>query len=101
MANRQCPACHTPLQGNVSADGVCLSCGHDLATTAPPPNWHVANRDLRQIARRQRALLWIILGVILLQVSPLMAGHLSVVPWLRVIIVVGGLALELVALVFV
>lgn len=79
MADRTCPACSSSLENNVSPSGRCLGCGHDLAMTAPPPGWKVGKTDLREIAKRLRQLLWIVLASIVFNLSTMiLAGAL---PW--------------------
>lgn len=101
MAERACPACKTALEGNVSADGVCLTCGHDLAATAPPPNWYRGNLDLRRTAKHQRRLLWVIFALLVLYLVPVLLPipYISP-PIVDVVSLVVIIALDLVALVF-
>lgn len=85
MAKRNCPACGASLDNNVSSSGYCLFCGHDLALTAPPPGWKVGKIDLRSVARRQRYLLWIILGSIVVQFSSMFASAQASIPWVGLV----------------
>lgn len=101
MPERRCPACQTSLVDNVSADGICLTCGHDLAVTAPPPNWYLGNLDLRAVARWQRRLLWIILLAAVLQFGPFLIGPRFAPPYaLTVLFGVSLIFVHLVGLVF-
>ena len=97
MRERNCPACRTPLENNVSSSGECLSCGHDLVVTAPPPGWFVGDLDLRAIAQRQRELLWIILASIVLYFT----GMLTMldIPWLGFVFLALMLLLSIYAIV--
>jgi hypothetical protein len=71
MAKRLCPACRKPVLKNISPSGECLSCGHDLLETAPPPAWQRSDTDLRKLARRQRSLIWFVLAIVVLNMIAL------------------------------
>jgi len=60
MATIICRACHRSFEGEYDPLGVCPHCGGSLA---PPPQTMDAmgRMDLRQVAKRQRLLLWFIL----------------------------------------
>lgn len=58
-----CPNCQTDF-GPQSGARYCGICGYDLQQAAPTPRWMVERVDLREAARRQRQLLWLILIVV-------------------------------------
>ncbi len=66
MSERLCPACRKPVANNISSSGECMSCGHDLVATAPPPGWQRSGMDLRRVAKWQRTLLWLVLALVVL-----------------------------------
>jgi len=68
MNTTTCPSCGQVVDGVTSPLAVCPYCGGSLA---PPPQTYDARRgvDLREVAKRQRSLLWFILGLLLFQLS--------------------------------
>lgn len=51
--------------GNITTSGYCRGCGHDLIRTAAPPAWK-RGVDLREVARRQRAIQYLVLGLLVI-----------------------------------
>ncbi len=65
MANGVCPICQTEMAAGTA---VCMGCGFNAIEGAPLPGWVREGVDLRTVARRQRLLLWLVLGLLALQV---------------------------------
>ncbi|HPM25147.1 MAG TPA: hypothetical protein PLP66_14665, partial [Phycisphaerae bacterium] len=60
MANGVCPICQTEMAAGTA---VCMGCGFNAIEGAPLPGWVREGVDLRTVARRQRLLLWLVLGL--------------------------------------
>jgi hypothetical protein len=75
MAAIICPSCHQTFEGVADPLGVCPLCGGSLA---PPPQTfdQAAGIDLRQVAKRQRALLWYILASLAIHLSFILIASL-------------------------
>ena len=100
MSAAVCPACHLALPSDGPVVRFCPSCGLNLATGQPAVGWIREGADLRQLARRQRLLIWFVLVVLLMQFAPLLArglpplGYTAIVATIVVVqvgIVVGVL----------
>jgi hypothetical protein len=93
MATVICPSCRQTIEGVVGPLAICPFCG---ASLAPPPQTYDRQRgiDLRQVARRQRAILWYILASLVLQVllfTPIGSFH----PLVALFILLAFLALQI------
>lgn len=69
MATGVCPICRTEMAAGTA---VCMACGFNAIEGAPLPGWVRQGVDLRTVARRQRLLLWFVLGLLALQFAPFM-----------------------------
>lgn len=106
MAAIACPSCRQTFEGVSDPLGVCPFCGGSLA---PPPQTIDPLRgiDLRQVARRQRMLLWYVLAALLTQlllftggfaVHPIIAVATALAFWIVQIVIIVGVVRLLAAL---
>lgn len=96
-----CPSCRAllPVGGKVS---FCPTCGFSLTDIAPRDGWIRNNIDLRMVAKRQRALLWLILAQLVVYFSMMgstTSRHATVliIPLLALYVAIGILVLVWIA----
>lgn len=106
MAAITCPSCRQTFEGTGDPLAVCPFCGGSLA---PPPQTYDPRRgiDLREVAKRQRSLLWYVLASLLIQVAlctggfafhPILAAATGLAFWTLQIIIIVGVVRLLIAL---
>jgi hypothetical protein len=106
MATITCPSCRQTFEGVVDPLGVCPLCGGSLA---PPPQTfdQAAGIDLRQVAKRQRALLWYILASLTIQLwfiipivslPPIADVAIAIIFWVVQIFIIIGVVRLLAAM---
>jgi predicted RNA-binding Zn-ribbon protein involved in translation (DUF1610 family) len=99
MSTITCPSCGQVVDGVTSPLAVCPHCGGSLA---PPPQTYDPRRgiDLREVAKRQRALLWYVLTLLALQIAtiatpfygfaPVVFPAILLVYWIALITIIVG-----------
>lgn len=97
MSQTRCPTCQTVIETDAGVN-FCPTCGVNLH--GPPiEGWVIRGIDMRTVARRQRTVLWLVLGILLGEFIMPLAGISPILALIAVATYLGALVFTLVMLV--